>query len=68
MGRKLSERPKKVRHEFGRRVLRFLRLLHTTNLPKLTTINIGVFRNTSYNFCGSLFMIKGIIDGDIANE
>ena len=29
MGRKLSERPK-VRHEFGRRVLRFLRLLLTT--------------------------------------
>ena len=38
------------------------------NLPKLSTINIGKIGNTSRNFRYSSFVIKGIIDDDIANE
>ena len=32
------------------------------NLPKLLTIKIGEVGSDSYNFCGSSFVIKGIIN------
>ena len=38
------------------------------NLPKLSTIKIGEIEITSFNFFGSSFVVKGIIDIDIANE
>ena len=41
------------------------------NLPKLSTIKIGrieYYRDYSYNFWYSSFVIKGIIDDDIDNE
>ena len=38
------------------------------NLPKLTTIKIGKIGSDSYNFYYSSFVVKGIIDVDIANE
>ena len=38
------------------------------NLPKLSTIKIGEIGNDSRNFCYSSFVIKGIIDIDIANK
>ena len=38
------------------------------NLPKLSTIKIGEIGSRSSNFCFSSFVIKGIIDDDIANE
>ena len=38
------------------------------NLPKLNSINIGQIGSYSYNFYGSSFVIKGIIDMYIANE
>ena len=38
------------------------------NLPKLESIKIGEIGSNSYNFYGSSFEIKGIIDIVIANE
>ena len=38
------------------------------NLPKLSTIKIGEIGSDSCNFYYSSFVIKGIIDIDIANE
>ena len=38
------------------------------NLPKLTTIKIGKIGSDSFNFYYSSFVVKGIIDVDIANE
>ena len=38
------------------------------NLPKLSTIKIGEIGTDSSNFYCSSFVIKGIIDIDIANE
>ena len=38
------------------------------NLPKLSTIKIGEIGSGSSNFFHSSFVIKGIIDDDIANE
>ena len=38
------------------------------NLPKLSNIKIGEIGSVSSNFFYSLLEIKGIIDGDIANE
>ena len=38
------------------------------NLPKLSTIKIGEIEITSFNFFGSAFEIRGIIDRVIANE
>ena len=37
-------------------------LFELFNLPKLSTIKIGEIGSTSYNFCYSSFVIKGIID------
>ena len=38
------------------------------NLPKLSTIKIGEIGSDSSNFFVSSFIVKGIIDDDIANE
>ena len=38
------------------------------NLPKLTTIKIGKMGSDSFNFYYCSFVVKGIIDVDIANE
>ena len=38
------------------------------NLPKLLTIKIGEIGVNSYNFYYCSFVIKGMIDDDIANE
>ena len=43
-------------------------LFELVNLPKLSTIKIGEIGSDSYNFYYSSFVIKGIIDDDIANE
>ena len=38
------------------------------NLPKLSSIKIGKIGSDSFNFYYSSFIVKGIVDVDIANE